>query len=543
MNKFLSACALALLLVPTVNAQRYFGIATGDWAGTNSLYLNPALGADNREKLSVDLFSFNAGADNNLGTLTSIASLINTATKGTSNNTTSLFSYSNKTPFSLIAPYVEVRGPGLLINLKHKHTLALTTRVRVINQFNNFDQTVYRTITDTKYAPSITNLNTQNFNWTAHMWKEIGLTYATVLFADAKNEIKAGITARYLGGIAYISVKGTNLDAAYYSNSDSFHATNSDIEYGSNVLNTNNAITNGLTGSSFLNNFFNSSAGSGLGADIGISYEYNKDDISEKYDMDGQSNVYDYSKKSYTFRLSAAVTDMGSINYNGNGNVNDKFTGNGYVTGSGLMKNATDLNSFLTYMKGQGFTADTSKTSSKLYMPTALVIGADYNIDRNFFVNATYVANVANRQNYGNSWYNQLTVTPRYDTRLFSAALPLTYSMLSNTFKMGLGVRFSGFFIGSDDMLAVIANNQYGINIYAGGHIPINHKREKDRDGDGVSDKKDKCPDLPGSWENQGCPEPDGDYSQKGELGDKEEPIEKGEPTPKNKKKHDKNED
>ncbi len=119
-----------------------------------------------------------------------------------------------------------------------------------------------------------------------------------------------------------------------------------------------------------------------------------------------------------------------------------------------------------------------------MYLPTALILSADYYIDRCFYVNATYAGNLANRQNFGNSYYSQVTVTPRYDTRLFSLGLPVSYSMLDKTMKMGLGVRVSGFFIGSDDMLALFANHQYGFNVYMGGSVPIYRPKNKNHASD-----------------------------------------------------------
>ncbi len=88
-------------------------------------------------------------------------------------------------------------------------------------------------------------------------------------------------------------------------------------------------------------------------------------------------------------------------------------------------------------------------------MPATLLLSVDYHAYKMLYVNAAFAGNLANRQNFGNSYYNQVTITPRYDTRLLSIGLPLTYSMLSNSFKVGVGVRASGFFIGSDDMLAL----------------------------------------------------------------------------------------
>ncbi len=520
MNKSLLSLAVIVASITNASAQREFGIATSNWSGTSSLYLNPANIADNREKFSVDLISINVGADNNLGTFTSISNLLNRSFSGTASNGQSLFTYSNNNSFSLMAPYVEVRGPGLLVNIKQKHTIAITTRVRAMNQFNNFGKTLYQIISDPSSVPAKNEypVYNTNFNWTAHLWSEIGLTYSTILLDKGNSRVKFGVTGRYLGGIDYIGLKGNNLDVFYKVSNDSLHATNTDFQYASNVLSTNNAFNNGLTNTTILNSLFGSKNASGYGADIGLVYEYRPSYEEKTYDMDGKTDLVDHSKNHYKFRLSAAVTDIGHITYS-SGNYSANVTGDGSVTGAEIHQNANNYTSFMSYVRTKGFTADTSLKSINVYMPTSLMLAFDYHAARHTYINVTYISNLGNRQDFGNTWYNQVTVTPRYDRRNFSFGLPLTYSMLANDFKMGFGARYSVLFIGSDDMLAFFSNNHYGFNFYMGVHVPINHKIPKDRDHDGVSDRRDKCPADPGSWENHGCPEEDAEHGGSNDDG------------------------
>ncbi len=495
---FSISCSLA------AHAQFNLGVATGNWSGAGSLLLNPASIADSRERFTIQLVSVNMGVDNDLGSLNSKGGLIGAITNGNSGN---LFSYSNSNKFSLLAPYAQINGPGFIISINHKHSIAFTTDVRGMDQFNNFDRTLYETITNTSSAAnSNLSFSSQKFNYTAQLWSEAGLSYGGVVLDKGHNEIKVGATVRYLGGIAYLALKGKNLQAQYTNGSDSFFATNSDLEYASNILSTNSAVTSGLSNNSVLSEFFGGKDGNGIGGDIGVIYDYIKDPTRETYDMDGKTGLVDYSKNRYTLRFSASVLDIGSILYKSTNNSNAEVTGNGYLTGTGLSNNLSNFNDFRNYALAQGFTADTTHKNTRVYMPTRLVLGADYAIYNKWYVNATFIANLANRQNFGNSYYNQITVTPRYDRRLFSVGLPLTYSMLSKSFKAGIGVRVAGFFIGSDDMLALFANHQYGFNFYMGGFVPFDKFKPKDRDGDHVSNKKDKCPDEFGTWENRGCP-------------------------------------
>ena len=466
-------CICLTVLSFTGRAQRNYGVATSDWSSMNSLYLNPANIAGSHEKITISLFSLNLGVDNNLGTFTSIGNIGNALKSNDSgSSTSSLFQNSGRKTFSMLAPSLEIRGPGILVKINDRQSIALTTRIRAINQFSNFDQSLYNTITNTGYKPGNNySISAQNFNWTAHLWSEIGITYGIVLIDQDNSQLKAGITLRYLGGIGYLSLKGNNLDLNYSSGKDSFYASNSDLEYSSNVVSTRSAIFNGVNASDLLGNFFGSKQGGGLGSDLGLVYSFNPGG-SDKYGDDNANG------KTYKLKLSVAVTDVGSINYKQQYNSTLNVTGNGYITGSGLANNVKNATDFRNYLVGQGFTGDTSAQATKVYMPTALLISADYQIYQRFYVNATYFDNLANRQSYGNSYYNQVTVTPRYDTKLITVGIPITYSMLANDLKMGLGLRIGGFFMGSDDMLALVSKGQYGFNFYLGGYIPLYSKNK-----------------------------------------------------------------
>ncbi|WP_133162574.1 DUF5723 family protein [Flavipsychrobacter stenotrophus] len=506
MKKFLFVLSLTCISSSSFG-QRYMGIATGNWGGMSSLYLNPANIADNRDRLVIDLVNINAGVDNSLGKLNTVSGL-NKFINGNSTNINDVFTYSNKQNFSLVAPYAELRGPGFMLAINHKHSVGFSTRVRGMNQFNNFNQSVYRTIADSTYTANGVTLNSQNFNWTGHVWAEAAVTYGVVLLEKGKHELKAGVTLRYLSGIGYLGLKGNNLNLRY--SGDTITATNTDIQYSSSLASSNSTLSTGIGSNSIFDNLVNSKTGNGVGGDIGIVYDYIENPEATSFEMDGKKNVGDQTINRYKLRVSASVTDLGSIFYNSNGNFSVNVRGNGTLTGQGLIENVKNYDDFRAYAKKQGFNVDTGKASNRLYMPTTIVLSADYHAWKNIYVNATYFNNVVNRQNYGNSYYNQIIITPRYDTRRYSIAVPITYSALSESMKMGIGIRAYGFFVGSDDMLALVSH-QYGMNFYVGGFVPFHKKHIKDRDGDHVSDKKDKCPEDMGTWKSRGCPDKDED--------------------------------
>jgi len=460
--------AIALCCTAT-QAQRFLGVATGSWNAMNSLYLNPANIAGCNERLTINLVGMNVGVDNSLGTISSIGDISGTVGNSDS-GVKSIFKYSNNNKFSMMVPSVEVRGPGVLYSINSRNTIAITTRIRAFNEFNNFDKSLYTAITNTSTAQGGVSFNTQNFNWTAHLWSEIGLSYGLVAIDNETFQVKAGATVRYLGGIGYLGLKGKNLDLTYTAGSDSLHTSNSDLEFASNIASSQDAFTNG-TGN-VLSNIFSGHSGHGIGADLGVTIVYKPDNPDG---TNGRTGAYKAA-------LSAAITDIGSINYGSSYTVN--VTGNGSITANGISQHIKDYQDFNTYIKAQGYSGDTGVKATKVYLPTALVISADYNAYKNFFVNAMVIANVANGANFGSVYYSQFTVTPRFDSKIFSFGLPITYNMLTNNMRMGVGLRCSGFYIGSDDMLALFSNNQYGFNFYVGAMIPI-YKKHRNNGGTG----------------------------------------------------------
>lgn len=502
---------LAVILPMMSQAQRYIGIATSNWSGTNGMYLNPANIADSRHKFTIDLFSVNLGLNNNLARLNNGISGL---TKIGDNGVNSALNFQNQSQFSMLAPYFELRGPSAMISINSKHSFAITTRVRAMNQFHNFNQDLYRFVTDSTYNIDLSSnkpvgINADNFNYTAHAWSEIGLSYAGVIYDGGEHFIKGGITLRYLMGAAYISTVSSGINAQAYPLSDSLRITNTDISFGSNITSGNGI---GNKASDYIGG-----NGNGFGGDIGFVYEWRPNYQSYRYDMDGQTGITDRGRNKYKLRASVSITDFGAINYKSNNfyaNIRTKSSQTAIMSGRALADSFGNFNDLKTYAANHGMSISdttTGTTKSKVVLPTTFIMSVDYHAISNLYVNAMFIGNMANRQKFGNSYYGQLTVTPRWDTRVFSAGLPLTYDFLTKSLKYGLGLRVGGFFLGSDDLTGILGKKAYGANFYFGASIPINYKKPKDSDGDLVSNKKDKCKNVKGVWEERGCPNPDTD--------------------------------
>jgi len=441
----------AILISSSVFAQHNLGIANNNWASINGIYLNPANIAESRELKAITIAGMSYGADNNAGALIASAGFRVAVGDGKSNN---MFRYDNNSRVSMMAPYMNITGPSIMLRLDKNNSIAFTSRIRAMNQFNDFDQTLFRSLNDPSYVPTENSQNTlKNFVYTLNLWSEVGFTYAGVLYNKGAHKLKFGATLRYLGGIAYVALEGRNMDVRFTKDNNEFYASNVDLTYMSNMLNTRNAQGNDIS-KGFINAVSNGNFGRGMGGDLGLVYEYRPAD----------------SKKTerYKSRFSLALCDVGSIVYSEKVSTNERISGAGNLKGSNIITNVKNFENMRSYVRINKFDAEVFNERVKLNMPARLMFASDLHLQKEYYLNFSFLCNLANRQVLGNSYYNQFAITPRYEVKKMSIGIPLTYSTLSNSFKAGVGMFYKGFFLGSDDMLALVSRRQYGLNLYGG---------------------------------------------------------------------------
>jgi hypothetical protein len=459
MKKIALSSLMLLSAVYAAQGQRYFGVANSNWSGTYGVNLNPANIADSRTRIALDIFAVNFIVDNNLGKINMEGALNGSATGS------DVFTYSNNKKIDLMFPAAEVRGPGVMYSINNENSIAITSRVRAYNQFNNFDKDFYRIITDPPNTGGATySIVSEDFNWTANVTAEVKLSYGRVLYNKGEHFIKAGISVGRLGGLGFIGVAG-DLDAQYYpasgSQTDSVVAKNTEIKIATNLIDSTMELAGGL--GDILNDVFGERNGGGWSLDLGAVYEYRPE--SENSSNPGSNK--------YKVRASVAITDIGAMKYNTKGAT---VKGNGYMSSGEIADNFSNYGNFTTYANAHGFyLTDTGAMKTKVGLPTALVLGGDYHVASHLYVNGTLIMNVANRSKFGNSYYNQFTATPRWDTKFFSVGLPISYNVMSGM-KVGLGIRLAGFVVGSDDVLFVGGR---GANFYVGGYVPISKRNKK----------------------------------------------------------------
>ncbi|NJX15019.1 DUF5723 family protein [Tamlana crocina] len=484
---------LFLLGAMGTQAQSFIGYLTDNYSGVNSVIANPANIADSRFKTDINL----VGASVIIGNDYYGVNVMDALKEDYDFDLDATKSPSNSNNFGA---YVDVMGPSFMFNLSKKSSIAIFTRARSVANVNNISGSTIDKIDNDDSDDFLINPGEADISVFGQAWAEVGLTYARVLVNKEQHFIKGGMSVKYLqgagSGYAYTNNVAVDYDADGGVGPDgwSFNSTG-EVTYGR------------------FDNFDNDDYeyelqdAKGFGVDLGFVYEWRPNHADyTKTNSDGESYTLKHKNK-YKLKLGLSLTDIGAINYKEGLEDFYAIDTQGEVTEQDF-DNAEDFEAFLEDIS----TADQSRFGYKTHLPTALHFNADWNFSGKFYLNLNTDLSLTKKgKENTSSILNIASLTPRFESRWFSFYLPL--SMVEyNGFQAGAGLRMGPLYLGSGSVLtALTSDNTKGADVYAGLKIPVYQGKAKDKDGDGVLDKLDGCPKIPGPVENNGCPWTDRD--------------------------------
>jgi Family of unknown function (DUF5723) len=473
--------------IENIQAQQMLGISGSNYAGTNSVYNNPANITDSRYKLYINLISNDVFLANNYvgwnAPYSILQFLTNSAPKEyrNSQNVTifrvSYYDINTEGGLYHLNALTDTRGPSFLYSLNSKQSFGISSRVRAGLNFSGADLPLANLIrlgTDTlllknqNFALSNTNLNLNGY-------AEIGFTYGQTLKDEDEDFIKIGITVKRVVGIYNSHL---NIDKAEYN------IINDPAEPKKQILNIDKLTANYgyTTENSFKTSkpslgwvFGNQSSGSGWGIDLGIIYEYRPETRKFSYREKGVKKL-DPSKNKYKFKLGVSLLDFGGINYNSPDNVrnwdvnvtNKLFYSADVSQVVGLDDAYKRLNTNIGLNDINGTTSFTSG------LPTSLQINFDYHLSERIYVNSLWVQGLRGEKSVSLKMPSSLSVTPRYETKWFEVAMP--FALLDNysTFTFGIAGRVGPMFLGTDNLGSFLTiNRPRGMDLYFGLSVPI----------------------------------------------------------------------
>ena len=457
-------------------AQNLLGISTSNYGGTNRLYINPAFAADSPQDIYLNALTGNVHVNNNHVRYQAPFSLLRLLTGAVPSRYKradgSIQFEPNYTKEMLNGKpksgtvWGEVRGPSILKRLGERRAIAFTSRFRAVGQATGASEPVLSAIRSglgeniLLGIPSTNNQISINTN----TYTELGLTYAGTLWDVGGRKLMLGATAKVLVG--YNAQHFINRGLDYRIVADAANPNRAYLEV--TRLDANLGYT------TFLQNrrlglrtlLSRSSPGRGVGLDVGFTY------------------VNQYDSSSPAWQLGLALTDLGGLTYRGSEyNYADiaerpvEFTNSDFNNLNGTVATARLIQEKLTTNRGP------DRTSFRAGLPTSLNLTFDYRLPQGFGLNVTYLQDVRSVRATAIHQPTLLAVTPRFETRLVSLAVPVAY--LNRGLTAGMSVRVGPAWLGTDNILGLTGNSTIGIrprglDLYAGIAFGIGQTRRNE---------------------------------------------------------------
>lgn len=351
--------------------------------------------------------------------------------------------------------------------------------------------------------------NQKNMSAGANAWLEYNFSYGSILYEDRAHLIKGGATLKLLEGIGAAYLRVNNLDYEL-QRVDSINFWNADIEYGyvsEKYYDRNPPLkARNLLGSG--------SPGWGLGLDLGVIYEYRPQYKKYVYQMDRERWI-DPSQNKYLYKVGVSLVDWGRIRYK-----KENYTKFVHIQSGPDLVGWSQFKQFQKYDEGREidgfmyrlFPGSDSGNVFRARLPLAANFTYDHNLGNHFYIGTRYIQSLRRKKVDGVRAQNTLSVVARYERDKYGASMGLTMGRFYNPVQLSMVLRGGPFYIGSDILGGVTGGkNTSGISFYTGFMVPLLAHKQKDTDGDMLSDALDQCPKVPGDPFADGCPDRDGD--------------------------------
>lgn len=436
---------LILISYTSIKAQSYTGYATDNYSGVHAVTTNPANIADARVKIDINLFSFSTVVANDYVGL----SLDNTTQLIDGADFTNLNTFASSQ--NNVLANVEVLGPSFMFNLSEKHSIGLITRARAVNNYNNINGELLESILD-GFPSDNFNFDQNNLDGTTHIWGELGLSYGRVLFnKNDQHYLKGGVTLKYLLGGGVAQGTSDNLSGNFTAANNQV-SLNGDFSY---LI----SYDEDQSSSDYLKNY-----SPGYGMDMGFVYEYRT-----RNSQTGAARDNLRALNKYRAKIGISLQDFGAISYK---DVElTRYTVNGSV-------NADEVEEDFIDALENNFSNTSTSGNVRVALPTSLRLNIDYKLIPLVYANLDVTQTLVKEDApYNNNRLNMITFTPRFETRIISAYLPISYSPLGKT-TIGAGLKLGPLIIGSSSILSnLMSDNPQMVNIYFGLKIPMSYRK------------------------------------------------------------------
>lgn len=433
-------------------AQEQLGLRLENYAGANSLAINPSWQTTNPLSWDLNIISVGQFVDN------TYAYIANTNLRAILNNTDNIhaafddasprdenslildFNTSDRRKF--VSIFTKIDGPSLSFRLNDENYLGVFTSLRTAVSAQRIPKEFdYYKVLEFKFEEGIF---IPKLSVAAMVWNEVGFNYARKI-ETYTGYISIGANVKFIN--AY--------EGGFFQNNSIFEFTPFEGDVISlDAPNVNFGYTNSNINVAENESFQRDRNGRGLGFDLGFTY------------------IYEGDEHNYKLKIGASILDIGRVKFNRNSA--------GYTLDFGGI-DSLSLRDYQDYDTPEEIIEQinmdiqerlavepiASSNSFTIGLPTALSLQADYMIMPMLYVNGLLIQRIPSA-NASVARGNLVAITPRFEHRWFSASLPVSLYNYEH-FNVGAAVRLGYLVVGTDNLGSIFGNSNFtGTDIYLG---------------------------------------------------------------------------
>ncbi|MFT4679261.1 MAG: hypothetical protein ACI84C_001390 [Flavobacteriales bacterium] len=429
----------AFLIFPSLKAQDNLGIAGSNYSPANTVLVNPSSIVDNKAFIDINLVGVGVFAQNNLVSMNGSLIRLYRASSNSIAIEEPDFHLGKKSYYALAD--VNVHGPSATFQVK-RWGFGIYTGIRSVTDARRITPELANyAVNGLQYAEQFgKEYDIRNLRFNTLTWGEVGVTAGTIVKQRGTELITAGITVKRLFGIMGGSM---HLDKWNYMVVDSSEMVTYDVSgrYGFNEPGW--------------------ASGKGWSADIGFTYKKTLEDVTGYVPHSKKSNC---TTCDYKYKISMALLDVGRIKFK-NPYFYQEFNEGTYNWEDYDQFDPEDSGELNSAISDEFNLAD-QQSKFKMWLPTALSAQVDFNLGKNFFLNATYIGGVPWIKSLGPQRGAQIGVTPRFELKRIEVAVPFVLHEYRRP-HIGAMIRLNSIIIGTDNLGAYLLNQDvYGADIY-----------------------------------------------------------------------------
>lgn len=431
-------------------AQENQGLQLSDHMPASTLFLNPAFMADSKTKLDVHIAGLSFFARNEHAYLASDGPGLIPVAFGTETE------LSQDPDVHPRAGYLDlsVEGPGASLVIG-RSAVGLTTRYRAMVNAgevpHELSQFIFHGFRHSPYYDSTFTID--RLSASAVSWAELGFSFAHMIRVEDDHHVNVGVSVKRLFGQSHVGFDIESMD--YNFTSDNLHIDNFTGAY--------SIGTSSLT------------VGNGWGFDLGAVYRKTINGDADYVPFSLQNRC---EKSAYRYEIGVSLLDVGKLKFDQRAEVrleNASTIWYDYINTE--IEDIAALDDRLDEQFGADQNSTERTQGATVSLPTTLSIQFDYNLDNGFFIGSVLQHPLKGGGAYDLRRARLFSVIPRYEQKRFEFSMPLsTYEY--DRFQAGLALRYRYFTLGSDDLVAVMADSDlYGFDFYASLRIPFYDSR------------------------------------------------------------------